>query len=80
MSTAPSVSSADSPVAAETCVICGRDPGNTAFCHLYREGHRLVLCSPQCAEAFLERESGEASRYSASPFAPPASASPTGST
>ena len=40
----------------EICVNCGRDSGASSFCHLYRGGRRLALCSPACVHSFLLAE------------------------
>lgn len=44
----------------EICAICGRDSGSATFCHLYRAGRRLALCSPGCVHSFLLADPGPA--------------------
>jgi hypothetical protein len=43
---------------AEVCAICGRAVESVAFCHIYREGRRITLCTPSCAEIFLHPDDG----------------------
>lgn len=65
----PSPALSDPSVALEICAVCGRDAGSAAFCHIYRDGQRIVLCSPRCAEEFMHRSSPAANGYEDDPFA-----------
>ena len=39
----------------EQCAVCGREAADGHwFCHFYPGGERVALCSPACAEAFLD--------------------------
>ncbi len=39
----------------ETCAVCGQEAGDGHwFCHFYPEGEKISLCSPVCAEVYLD--------------------------
>lgn len=60
------------------CAVCGRDAGGATFCHLYREGRRVALCSPQCAETFLHPPKSERNDYEPDVFDPAHDGRPDG--